>query len=74
MTPVPPYQFDFGMTGQKEKEEKEEKEEEEKEKGGRSRSRRDAVLLSSEKLRAVLRGTQNVLRHSESHQQVFTKC
>ena len=31
MTPVPPYQFDFGMTGQKEKEEKEEKEEEEEE-------------------------------------------
>ena len=31
MTPIPPYQFDFGMTGQKEKEEKEEKEEEEEE-------------------------------------------
>ena len=30
LSPVPPYQFDFGMTGQKEKEEKEEKEEEEK--------------------------------------------
>ena len=31
LSPVPPYQFDFGMTGQKEKEEKEEKEEEEEE-------------------------------------------
>ena len=31
LSPIPPYQFDFGMTGQKEKEEKEEKEEEEEE-------------------------------------------
>ena len=31
MTPIPPYQFNFGVTGQKEKEEKEEKEEEEEE-------------------------------------------
>ena len=31
MTPVPPYQFDLGVMGQKEKEEKEEKEEEEEE-------------------------------------------